>query len=60
MVGTIRPGSYTLTPIKSDQINGLSAYDASLALQHDAGLMTLTGNAFTAADANKSRPSHGV
>ncbi|MBI4323715.1 MAG: hypothetical protein HY674_00455, partial [Chloroflexi bacterium] len=54
VVGTIRAGSYTLTPSKSDQINGISAYDASLALQHDAGLITLTGNAFTAADADKS------
>ena len=45
---------YTLTPTKSDDINGITAYDASLALQHDAGLITLSGHAFTAGDVNKS------
>jgi len=47
-------GSYTLTPSKSDDANGISAYDASLILQHDAGLITLSGRAATAADVNKS------
>lgn len=45
---------YTLTPSKLDEVNGISAYDASLALQHSAGLTTLTGHAATAADVNKS------
>jgi hypothetical protein len=44
---------YTLTPEKSDGANGISAYDASLALQHDAGLITLSGHAVTAADVNQ-------
>jgi hypothetical protein len=35
-------------------VNGISAYDASLALQHDAGLLTLSGYQATAADVNKS------
>lgn len=47
-------GDYTLTPTKSDDAEGISAYDASLVLQHDAGLITLSGRAATAADANKS------
>ncbi len=45
---------YTLVPSKSDAVNGISAYDASLALQHDAGLTMLSGHAFTAADVNRS------
>ena len=45
---------YTLTPSKSDDVNDIGAYDASLALQHDAGLITLSGHAATAADVNKS------
>ena len=47
-------GDYILAPAKSDNVNGISAYDASLALQHDAGLITLSGHAFTAADVNRS------
>ena len=45
---------YSLTPSKSDGVNGISAYDTSLVLQHSAGLTTLTGHAATAADVNKS------
>jgi len=47
-------GDYTLTPSKPDDVNGISAYDASLALQHAAGLSTLSGYAATAGDVNKS------
>lgn len=47
-------GDYTLTPSKSDNTEGISAYDASLVLQHDAGLITLSGPAATAADVNQS------
>jgi hypothetical protein len=47
-------GAYTLTPSKSDDANGISAYDASLVLQHAAGLITLSGSAVTAGDVNKS------
>ena len=47
-------GDYTLSLSKSDDTNGISAYDASLVLQHDAGLITLTGPAAIAADVNKS------
>ncbi len=47
-------GAYILTPSKSDDVNGISAYDASLALQHAAGLISLSGYAATAADVNKS------
>lgn len=47
-------GSYTLTPSKSDGVNGISAYDASLVLQHAAGLITLSGHQATAGDVDKS------
>ncbi|HIP96038.1 MAG TPA: serine protease, partial [Anaerolineae bacterium] len=47
-------GAYTLIPSKSDGVNGITAYDASLVLQHAAGLITLSGHAATAADVNKS------
>ncbi len=53
-VGGAAAGDYTLYPSKSNDSNGISAYDASLALQHDAGLITLTGHAAIAADVNKS------
>jgi hypothetical protein len=50
----ISAGDYTLTPGKSDGVDGISAYDASLALQHEAGLITLSGYAAAAGDVNKS------
>ena len=53
-VSGVAAGNYTLTPSKSDGVSGISAYDASLALQHDAGLITLSGYAATAGDVDKS------
>jgi subtilisin family serine protease len=50
----VMAGNYTLTPSKSDGVNGITAYDASLVLQHSAGLTNLTGYAATAADVDKS------
>ena len=47
-------GDYILTPEKTSETNGISAYDASLVLQHDAGLITLGGYEATAADVNNS------
>jgi hypothetical protein len=46
-------GDYALTPAKADDVRGITAYDASLALQHAAGVITLTGAAFTAGDVDK-------
>jgi len=46
--------TYTVTPSKSDNTDGISAYDASLALQHDAGIITLSGSAAIAGDVNKN------
>ena len=54
IVAGAEAGDYTLTPSKSEGVNGISAYDASLVLQHDAGLITLSGSAATAGDVNKS------
>ena len=48
------PGDYILTPEKADEANEITAYDASLVLQHAAGLNTLSGFAATAADVNKN------
>ena len=53
-VSGVAAGDYTLTPSKSDGVDGISAYDASLTLQHDAGLITLSGYAATAGDVNKN------
>ena len=53
-VSVASAGDYTLTPGKSDGVNGIGAYDASLALQHDAGLITLSGYAATAGDVDKN------
>ncbi|MBL7183209.1 MAG: M28 family peptidase [Anaerolineae bacterium] len=53
-VSGVVAGDYILTPSKSDGVNGIGAYDASLALQHEAGLITLSGYAATAGDVNKS------
>ncbi len=53
-VADVSAGNYTLTPSKSDSVNGISAYDASLVLQHAAELITLTDHAATAADVNQS------
>ncbi|MCK5920297.1 MAG: IPT/TIG domain-containing protein, partial [Methylococcales bacterium] len=47
-------GNYILTPSKSDDANGISAYDASLVLQHSAGLLSLSAAQIVAADVNRS------
>ncbi|MCF7668505.1 MAG: S8 family serine peptidase [Verrucomicrobia bacterium] len=54
VVSSAPAGAYTLTPAKSDEIRGISAYDASLVLQHSVGLTNLTGMASVAADVDKS------
>jgi hypothetical protein len=47
-------GNYSLTLSKSDDVNGITAYDASLVLQDYCHLITLTGSAAVAADVDKS------
>jgi hypothetical protein len=47
-------GSYRLSPTKEDEAAGISSYDASLVLQSDAGLISLSGNYLTAADVNRN------
>ena len=54
IVSDVATGDYTLTPTKSSDVNGISAYDASLALQHEAGSITLSGYAATAGDVDKN------
>ena len=49
-VSGVAAGNYTMVPSKSGDMGGISAYDASLVLQHDAGSAILTGAAATAAD----------
>ncbi|MGI6740844.1 MAG: S8 family serine peptidase [Brevefilum sp.] len=47
--------AYTLRPSKENGDNGaISAYDASFALQHDVGLISLSGYAAMAADVNNN------
>jgi len=46
--------AYDLTPSKENGDNGISALDASYALRHGVGLITLTGNQALAADVNSS------
>ena len=46
-------GDYTLTSSKDDEVNGITAYDASLVLQHSSGANPLSGSASTAGDVNK-------
>lgn len=53
-INSVPAGDYTLTPSKTDEAYGITAYDASLVLQHAAGIITLNGHAATAADVNKS------
>jgi len=48
----VYPGSYSLVPAKADGANGITAFDASLALQHATSLINLQGYARTAADVN--------
>ena len=45
-------GPYTVTPTKTGDVNGISAFDASLVAQHVAGLVTLTANQQIAGDAS--------
>jgi len=47
-------GNCVLTPSKPDGVNGITAFDAALVLQHAAGLTNLTGYAAQAADVDKS------
>jgi hypothetical protein len=53
-IAGVLSGDYTLTPSKSDHVNGISSYDASLVLQHDAGLIVLSEYEFLAGDVNKN------
>ncbi len=50
----IENGNYTVTASKDDDYDSISAYDASLALQHAAGKNILGSYAAVAADVNKS------
>jgi hypothetical protein len=53
---TLDPGTYTITPGKSDGLDGtaITAYDTSLVLQHVVDTITLSGYAAQAADVNKT------
>jgi hypothetical protein len=53
-VQNLPAGDYSLAPSKSTGAGGISAFDASLALQHDTQLITLSGDAFIAADVNRN------
>jgi len=46
-------GSFTVTPGKSGDVNGVSAFDAALVLRHVASVIRLAGCQASAADANR-------
>lgn len=54
LISGARVDDYVLTPEKSDEAYQITAYDASLALQHAATGSSLSGYALTAADVNRS------
>src|SRR5437763_1821162 len=43
-------GSYTITPTKTDGVNGITSFDAAKIAQHVAGTNVLTGNQLIVAD----------
>lgn len=53
-ISEIPVGSYRLAPSKTDDSFGITSYDASLILQADAGLITLSSNQNKAADVNNN------
>ena len=53
-LGGAANGGYVLSAAKGDNVDGISAYDASLVLQHTVGLNLLTGSAATAGDVNRN------
>lgn len=53
-ISGVEQGDYTLTADKSDDVKGITAYDASLILQASVGLITLNDNQKLAADVNKN------
>ena len=53
-IGGVLGGDYALTPSKDDDTEGISPYDASFALRHAAGMITLTAHQAAAADVNGS------
>jgi len=48
----VMTGAYVLTPTKNDDVDEITAFDASLVLQASAGLRSLTANQIQAADVN--------
>ncbi len=51
---SVPTGSYLLTPAKTDEANGISAFDASMVLQKAAGLISLSADETRAADVNRN------
>lgn len=53
-ITNLPPSTYIVRPSKSSETQGITAYDASLVLQHTTGLITLTGSSAVAADVDSS------
>jgi len=49
-LGGFGSGSYTVTPSKTDDANGISSFDAGLIARHAAGIDPLKGNQLVVAD----------
>jgi hypothetical protein len=48
------PGSYTVTPTKTTDVNGISAFDSGLIAQHVVSLITLNATQLIAADVSQA------
>lgn len=48
------PGSYTVTPSKSGDVNGISGFDSGLIAQHVVNLITLNATQLLAADVSQA------
>lgn len=48
------PGAYTVTPSKTGNVNGITAYDSALIAQHVVNLITLNPTQLIAADVSQS------
>lgn len=53
-ITNLPPSNYIVRPSKSSETQGITAYDASLVLQHTTGLISLTGSPAVAADVDSS------
>jgi hypothetical protein len=54
LFGGFGPGPYTVTPSKSDDVNGITGFDSALIAQHIVELITLNATQLLAADVSQN------